>query len=59
MCEGIYDEFGRDVVDTMRRELTAKNGRPPTYVELLAALYLKQGPRKMGKTVTVAAEVRR
>ena len=42
--ENMYPEFGRERVDAKRRELTTKEGRPPTYIELYAALSLEDGP---------------
>lgn len=44
MFEGLYEEFGKEKVHIVRRELTAKNNRMPTYIELLAELYLQEGP---------------
>ena len=45
MFEALYKEFGEERVHIVRRELTAKNGKIPQYLELLAELYLQQGPR--------------
>ena len=42
--EKLYEEFGREKVDIVRRELTTKNNRIPSYIELLAELYLQEGP---------------
>lgn len=42
----IYAEFGKDRVDTKRRELTAELGRLPSYLELYAMLCLEDGPPK-------------
>ena len=41
--EGLEKEFPREEIDIVRRELTAKNKRLPSYIELLAELYLRQG----------------
>lgn len=44
MFEGLYTEFGEENVHRVRRELTARKGRTPSYIELLAELCLRQGP---------------
>ena len=41
MFEALYKEFGKERVHIVRRELTAKNGKIPQYLELLAELYLQ------------------
>jgi hypothetical protein len=43
LYERLYNEYGRENVGITRRELTTKYGRMPNYIELLAALALKQG----------------
>lgn len=45
MYENLEKEFDRKQIDIVRRELTAKNKRLPSYIELLAELYLQQGPQ--------------
>ncbi len=45
MFEALYEEFGEEKVHIVRRELTTKNGKIPEYMELLAELYLQQGPQ--------------
>ncbi len=45
MYDNLEKEFDRKQIDIVRRELTAKNKRLPTYIELLAELYLRQGPQ--------------
>jgi hypothetical protein len=42
--EELYEKFGKETVDIVRRELTAEKGEMPNYFELLAELYLRQGP---------------
>ena len=42
--DALYEEFGKEPVGIVRRELTAKSGKIPSYIELLAELYLRQGP---------------
>lgn len=42
----LRDEFGREKTNIARRELTAKNDRLPSYIELLAVLSLRAGYRK-------------
>ena len=44
MFEALYEKFGEETVHIVRRELTAKNNKLPEYIELLAELYLRQGP---------------
>jgi len=44
MLEDLYKEFGEEIVHIVRRELTAKNSKMPSYIELVAELYLRQGP---------------
>jgi len=41
--EALYKEFGQQQVGIIRRELTQKNGKPPGYIQLYAALCLAQG----------------
>lgn len=43
MYEKLYAEFGEMQTHIVRRELTARNKKPPSYIELLAELCLKQG----------------
>jgi len=45
LYEPLYKEFGGDVVNRVRRELVAANGKHPSYIELYAALCLKQRQR--------------
>ena len=42
--DGLYEEFGKETVGIVRRELVIKNGTIPSYIELVAELYLRQGP---------------
>ncbi len=44
MLENLYKEFGEEIVHIVRRELTVKNSKMPSYIELVAELYLRQGP---------------
>ena len=53
MYEGLEKEFLREEIDIVRRELTAKNKRLPSYLELLAELYLRQGPQSYKAPVKV------
>lgn len=40
----LYEEFGREMVGIIRRELTIEKGEPPNYVELVAELMRRQTP---------------
>ncbi len=53
MFEALYEEFGEETVHLVRRELTAKNGKMPGYIELLAELYLREGPNTGSSTTGV------
>lgn len=44
LYQTLYDEFGEEETHIMRRELTAKSGKHPSWIELMSALSLKQGP---------------
>ena len=46
MFERLEAEFGKDHVARIRRELTTRDNRVPTYIELLARLCLLQGPHQ-------------
>ena len=48
MFKALYSEFGEETVHRVRRELTTKNRTMPTYIELLAELYRRQGPSNNG-----------
>lgn len=41
MFDALYNEFGKEAVDCMRRKLTTEKRRLPSYIELLAALLLQ------------------
>lgn len=41
--QALYDEYGREHVGIVRRELTIKNGTHPSYIELLCELALRKG----------------
>ena len=60
MFETLYEEFGEENVHIVRRGLTAKNNKVPSYIELLAELYLKQGPetnKRLNSTVEKRGEI--
>ena len=44
LYQDLCDEFGAEKTAIARRELTAKNGKIPNYIELLALLLRKEGP---------------
>jgi hypothetical protein len=43
LYQSLYQEFGENETHKTRREITAKTGKQPSYIELLAELSLKQG----------------
>lgn len=43
LLQPLYEEFGREHVGVVRRELTSKLNRPPNYVELVTELMRRQG----------------
>ncbi len=45
MYKNLEKEFDREEIDIVRRELTTKLNRLPSYIELLAELYLREGPK--------------
>lgn len=45
LLQSLYEEFGRETVGIVRRELTTKLSRLPNYVELVAELMRQQGWR--------------
>lgn len=44
MFKSLYEEFGEEEVGRVRREITVKLDRIPSYLELLTELCLRQGP---------------